>query len=92
MFSGVFMKIGTAVNEEKRAAAETEIRKCGEKWKSGIVARSALGEFSGGLIAPGTAANLDCLKIGIPGRFIIGRQNVYPVASVVEWLINRLEV
>lgn len=58
-------------------------------WKSSVVARSQVGVFSGGLIAPGTLANADSAGNGPEGRFRIGRNTGYPVESLVRWLENR---
>lgn len=70
-------------------AIET-IKKAAQKWPSTFVARSKIGEFSGGLVAPGTLANADCLGKGPSGAFKIGRHVAYPTESVADWLIGRL--
>jgi hypothetical protein len=72
-------------------AVET-IRKTGELWPSRIVARSQVPNFTGGLIAVGTIANKDCEGTGPTGAFKVGRQVCYPVDSLCDWLISRLEV
>lgn len=74
-----------------KKAAEKVIRNTAEKWPAAFVARTKIREFSGGLISPGTAANLDSLGCGIEGSFKVGRQVAYPVESVVNFLIARLE-
>lgn len=65
-----------------------ELRK---KWSSTIVARSAIGRFTGGLYSPKYMANQDSLGEGVPGRFRCGRQIVYPVDSLLKWLEDRVE-
>lgn len=63
-----------------------------DKWPSVVVARKDIGKFTGGLISPGTMANLDCQGKGPKGRFRIGANSVaYPVKELVEWLNDRVE-
>lgn len=62
-----------------------------DKWPSGIVARSAIREFTGGTISPGTMANLDSDNQGPEGGFYLGRQKVYPVDSLIAWLESRAD-
>ena len=59
-----------------------------DKWPSGVVARTKLEQFSGGMITAKYAANLDSLGQGAP-RITIGRKVGYPVASLVAWLRAR---
>lgn len=82
------MKENTEILESE--AAEKALRQMMEKWPSSVVARSELYKFSGGLIAPGTAANHDSAGTGIPGAFKISRKVAYPVEGVIDWLISRL--
>lgn len=72
-------------------AAIKVLRKLAEKWPSTFVARSEIFEFSGGLVASGTAANNDSAQTGIPGAFRVSRKIAYPVDSAIEWLVSRLE-
>jgi hypothetical protein len=72
--------------------AKEVIRQLAKKWPSSFVARSEIAKFSGGLIAPGTAANNDSLGVGIPGAFRVKKKIAYPVNSAIDWLIDRLEV
>jgi len=74
----------------KEAAVET-LQQMTQKWPSTFVARSEISKFSGGLLAPGTAANNDSAGKGIPGAFRVSRKIAYPVDSAIEWLISRLE-
>lgn len=60
-----------------------------EKWKSAIVAREKIGEFTGGTISPGRIANLDCVGQGPRERIRIGRKVCYPVQPLIDWLIQR---
>ncbi len=71
--------------------AKTIILEAGKRWPSTIITRKEINRFTGGVIAPGTLANLDSQKRGIPGAFRIGRTVAYPVDQVCEWLISRLE-
>lgn len=61
-----------------------------EKWPSGIVSRSEIGKFTGGILSPGTMANVDSMGLG-PERMTIGRKVAYPVDSLVQWLIGRTQ-
>jgi len=67
------------------------IRKAAEKWPTTFVPRSGVKDITGGLYSAGYLANRDSLGDGPEGRFIIGRQTCYPVDSLIEWLLNRLE-
>jgi hypothetical protein len=62
-----------------------------QRWTSTVIARSAVGEFSGGLISPRTLANLDSQGKGPPGKFNWGRKAAYPVNEFCEWLKGRIE-
>lgn len=57
-----------------------------ESWPSPIVARSRVGEFSGGLFSPGTLANADSRGDGPAGKINIGRKAAYPTTALVEWM------
>lgn len=74
-----------------REAAIATIKKAVDKWPSSFVARSQISKFTGGLIAPGTAANADSAGDGIRGAFRVGRQIAYPTTEVAEFIIARLE-
>lgn len=59
-------------------------------WPSGIVARTAVTEFSGGLLDAKTLANLDSLGDGPPkGR--LGRKIFYRVDDLISWMEARTE-
>jgi hypothetical protein len=60
-------------------------------WGCPIVARQQIGQFSGGVLTPGTMANLDCLGKGPEGRFRIGKKVCYPVDSLIAWIDSRTE-
>lgn len=74
------------------SVAVATIKAMADKWPSTMVSRTEVKRFSGGCIAPGTLANLDSQRVGIPGAFKIGRQVCYPVNALVEWLISKIEV
>ena len=70
------------------------IRLTGQNWvknKAAYVARSKMIDFSGGIYNSRTMANRDCDGTGPVGAFRIGRQVCYPVDSLCDWLIARLE-
>ena len=60
-------------------------------WRSPIVAREQIGDFTGGVLNSKTMANLDCQGKGVPERFKIGRKTVYPIDGLISWLIGRTE-
>jgi hypothetical protein len=64
------------------------------KWPSSVVARSEVGIFTGGMIAPGTMKNLDSQGIGPYGndktKHFRGKRVVYPVDLFVEWWKARI--
>jgi len=60
-------------------------------WPSGIVARTAVAEFSGGLLDAKTLANLDSIGDGPPkGR--LGRKVFYKVDDLVSWMEARAKL
>ncbi len=61
-----------------------------EGWPSPVVARSEVGKFTGGLIAPRSIANYDSLKKGPKGKVRLGRNVGYLKADLIEWLLSRL--
>jgi hypothetical protein len=71
---------------------QIDLSKLEDKWPSAVVARSKVGEFSGGLINPGTLANLDSQGEGPEGRFYVGRCAAYPARSLRLWLERRASV
>jgi hypothetical protein len=58
----------------------------GKKWPSSIVSRQQIREFTGGMLSPGTLANLDCQGIGPDGRIRIGKKVGYIVDRLIPWL------
>jgi hypothetical protein len=57
---------------------------------SGWILRTDLTEKTGGLIHSRTAANLDSLGVGIPGRIVMGKRKVaYPVENIINFLNAR---
>ena len=53
------------------------------------IARSKVSEYFGGAISSKTLANLDSLGQGPEGAFKVGRNVVYPTASLLNWLQQR---
>lgn len=65
----------------------------GKRWPSALVARHEVGRFTGGLLAPGTMANLDSAGQGPAERVLLGTRRVaYPVRALVDWLRGRSTV
>lgn len=60
-------------------------------WGSPIVARRQAGRFSGGSISPRTLANLDCRGLGPEGRFMVGKNVVYPTESLARWIAEQVK-
>lgn len=60
------------------------------KWPSAFVARKDVGDFTGGLISPGTVANADSQGDGPEGAIRIGRNVGYPVDGFLLWLGKRV--
>lgn len=56
-----------------------------------IFARSEVGRLTGGIIKPGTMANLDCEGKGPLVRYLVGRKICYERDSFVEWLVTRVK-
>lgn len=62
-----------------------------EKFPVGIP-RKEIGKATGNILHPRTLANADCIGEGISGRFRIGRNTVYPVQDVIDYLQSRIVV
>ena len=67
-----------------------DFKEFAKNWKSPVVARSQVKEFSGGLLHPRTLANLDCQGKG-PPSIQFGRKIGYPVDALVKWMQERFE-
>jgi hypothetical protein len=69
-----------------------EVLKTGwQNWPAPVIARSEISTFTGGLLAPRSLANLDCLKKGPGGKVRLGRSVGYEKGKLIEWLLARLE-
>lgn len=60
-------------------------------WRSGIVARSEIGSFSGGVLHPRTMANRDSAGTGIKPFFRCGRKVFYRTTDVAVYIINQMD-
>lgn len=58
-------------------------------WKSPIVARHKIEEFSGGTLSRGYLANLDSQGLGPKGKVTVGGRVAYDVELLVEWMRGR---
>jgi hypothetical protein len=78
----------------RREAAIAVIESAARKYGSTFITRDQISEFTGGAFSPRYMANLDCRKegVGVPNSFKVGRRKCYPIDSLCEWLISRLEV
>ena len=54
------------------------------------IPRKAIGRATGNVLHPATLANLDCLGEGVSGRFKIGRNTIYPVQCVIDYLRSKM--
>jgi hypothetical protein len=68
--------------------ASQNLSKLIDRWPSAFVARSEVGKFTGGMIQPGTLANLDSKGLG-PEKIRVSRKVAYPVIPFVRWLETR---
>lgn len=69
--------------------ASQNLSKLIEKWPSAYVVRSEVGKFTGGMIQPGTLANLDSKGLGPEGKVRVARKVAYEVRAFVRWLESR---
>ena len=62
-----------------------------EKFPFGVP-RKEIGKATGKILHPRTCANNDCNQDqeGIPGRFKIGRNTVYPVQGVIDFIKSKM--
>jgi hypothetical protein len=78
--------IGEKMNQEFFKELENKLS---EKFPIGIP-RKEIGRATGNVLHPRTQANLDCLGEGIAGRFKIGRNTIYPVQNVIDFLQSKM--
>ncbi|MBE6442282.1 MAG: hypothetical protein E7022_08165 [Desulfovibrio desulfuricans] len=57
-----------------------------------VIARKDVERQIGGVVAMKTLANADASGKGPLGAYLVGRSVVYPAASLVDWIIERLGV
>lgn len=57
-----------------------------------VIAREAVADKLGGLVAPKTLANADSAGKGPMGAYQFGRKVVYPRESLIDWIITRFGV
>jgi len=69
---------------------ESIFKNLASKWPSAIVARSEIGNFSGGVLSARYMANLDCRNEG-PPRVRIGGKVAYPVEDLIQWMESRAQ-
>lgn len=78
--------------DEKIAAATAVINAARAIYGSPFISRDKVESFTGGAVKARHLANLDSQGVGVPGAFKVGRRQCYPVDSLVDWLVSRLEV
>jgi len=79
-------------SSRRKKQAQDLVQGLADSWGKGLVPRGQIEDFTGGLYGAAYMANLDCNGKGPAGAFKIGRQVVYPLANLTEWLIDRIEV
>jgi hypothetical protein len=76
--------------QKKNPTTETrkkiDLSHLADKWPSSLVARTEIKNFTGGMIASGTLANLESMGIGPEGSFKVGKKRVYTVQPLIKWL------
>jgi len=60
-----------------------------EKFPFGIP-RKEIGKATGGILHPRTCANLDCMGVGIAGRYKIGRNTIYNVQNTISYIKGKI--
>jgi len=78
--------------EQEREAAIAVIKAAAAKLESTFICRDKVESFTGGAIKARHLANMDSAHLGVAGAFKVGRRQCYPVDSLVDWLISRLDV
>jgi hypothetical protein len=77
--------------EERIMAGRIDLSGLVERWPSEIVAREAVGRFSGGVLSPKYMANIDSLGEGPDETIRIGRKVAYFAKSLAAWMEARAE-
>jgi hypothetical protein len=72
--------------KERKKCEKIDLSHLADKWPSSVVARSEIKNFTGGLIAAGTMANLDSLGLGCDGVIQVGKKRAYLVKALIPWL------
>ena len=57
-----------------------------------IFARREVGRLTGGIIQPGTFANLDSLGLGLKNRFFLGRKICLEQNFFIYWLLSKVKL
>ena len=61
-------------------------------WDAPVVARSAVGQCTGGMLSPKTLANEDCRGIGPAEKVLLNGKKVgYPLTAFCDYLSKRLQ-
>ncbi len=66
------------------------LKRMEEKWPSEFIARTKIGEFTGGLISSKSMANYESDGVGPKGQIKCGGKAGYIKTSFIEWLRPRL--
>ena len=66
-----------------------DIKKMIENWKSPLIARAKINEFTKGAYKSNTFAVYDSLGCGVTPRYRINKKVFYFTSDVVSWLKNK---
>lgn len=68
-----------------------DLDKLAEDWKSGLVARTRIEEFTQGMYKASTMSVFDSLGVGILPRYKIGKKVFYKTEDIINWIRKKKE-
>jgi len=74
--------------EQSLADLEQSLR---ENYPGGVP-RNKIGKATGDILHPRTCSNEDSLGYGIIGRFIVGRNTIYPISGIMKKVRDKTKV
>lgn len=79
------------MDERKPLMAEKDLKETLLDALPPVFTRRTAAKLTGGLLAAGTLANLDCRGRGPSGTVRLGRKIAYRREEFVDWLVGRLD-
>lgn len=73
---------------KKKQGIEELLKQAAKLWASPFISRADVPKFTGGMISSNTLRNRDSQGTGPEGKFQLGKKVGYPVASLIDWLVN----